>query len=34
MRQIILRFATRPGLTRHDYWLAAGAADEGGDATG
>jgi hypothetical protein len=27
MRQIVLRSATRPGLTRRDYWLAAGAAD-------
>jgi hypothetical protein len=30
MRQIILRFAVRAGLTRHDYRLAAGAADDGG----
>ena len=27
MRRIVLRSATRPGLTRRDYWLAAGAAD-------
>jgi hypothetical protein len=27
MRRIVLGSATRPGLTRRDYWLAAGAAD-------
>ena len=27
MRRIVLRSATRSGLTRRDYWLAAGAAD-------
>lgn len=27
MRRIVLRSATRPVLTRRDYWLAAGAAD-------
>lgn len=26
MRRIVLRSGTRPGLTRRDYWLAAGAA--------
>jgi hypothetical protein len=26
MRRIVLRSATHPGLTRRDYWLAAGAA--------
>jgi hypothetical protein len=27
MRRIVLRSAARPGLTRRDYWLAAGAAE-------
>jgi hypothetical protein len=27
MRRIVLRSATRAGLTRRDYWLAAGAAE-------
>jgi hypothetical protein len=27
MRRIVLLSATRAGLTRRDYWLAAGAAE-------
>lgn len=27
MRRIVLRSATRPGLTRRDYWLAVGAVE-------
>jgi hypothetical protein len=27
MGRIVLRSATRPGLTRRDYWLAAGVED-------
>jgi hypothetical protein len=27
MQEIVLHSATLPGLTRRDYWLAAGAAE-------